>query len=444
MVDAGRIAVRIAEDGLTAAVEVRAGNAAGQAELALALSAAGVSRGIDAVLCARLSDALADPNFECSEPRTAVGQAPIAGEAGSFEAAFQSGLQAGVLRDDGTMDFHDRGLLVSVAEGALVGHLRPATPGQSGFSVDGKDLSATAGRPLVLQFGPGIAVDADGAVRATRAGVVLHKPGKSLDVVIQHVHAADVDLHSGHLHMEGSLVVKGSVAHSFQVHASGDVEIAGSVDGGSVYSGGSVRVGLGVRGGDGATVTATGNLSAHHAEAAMLHAGGTMKLEEAVHSVLTAERIAITRRMRGGSAVAEHSIVVGEAGMPQGTQTTLCVGEPLEHPVQGEQPTIGAAKNLRTAARHSGMPSHRGAERTKGGKLDRSGDAHQREEVANKLARVARREALLHGAFIEVKQAAHPGVVIRIGDDSLLLTRDERAVRFSYDRATRRIRTEKT
>jgi hypothetical protein len=243
--------------------------------------------------------------------------------------------------------------------------------------------------------------------------------------------------------MGGSLVVKGSVAHSFQVHASGDVEIAGSVDGGSVYSGGSMRIVQGVRGGDGASVTATGNVSAHHAESATLHAGDTIKLEEAVHSELSAERIVIAHRMRGGSAVAEHSIVVGEAGMPQGTQTTLCVGEPIEHPVQAAQLALGAAKNLRNADHHTGTSQRQGAARTQVGKSGRGSAAQQSEELAIKLARIARREALIHGAFIEVKQVAHAGVVIRIGDDSLLLTKEEHGVRFAYDGAARRIRIEK-
>jgi hypothetical protein len=329
--------------------------------------------------------------------------------------------------------------LKPVCQGDVVGIVHPPLPGSAGQKVDGTPIPVAAPRPLSLELHSGVEFDADLSVRATRDGVILYKSGQSLDVVDHHQHQGPVDLHSGNLHMQGSLVVKGDVLRPFAVSATGDVEILGNVDSATVQAGGSLRVRGGVRGGEGGAVCANSEVSLHHAESADIHAGGTLRLQESVNSVLQAGEIHVGSRVRGGSAVAERRIVVKEAGAPNGVDTKLTAGEPLESPLDAAQRSIATAKAARLSERVRG----RSSDRAKGGKAGRAKAELAAAEVQRLRARAMRRETLLEAASVQVT-LAHPGVSIHIGDARLTLDEPARSTRYSLDREMAALRLEKT
>ena len=435
-----RIVVRVAADRLTAFVTIRPGAAIGEKELRSALEAAQVRSGIDVGTFARLALGLTDPKFAVDRPEIVARGAPAQeGEDGRFEPNFPEGIQPGHVREDGTVDFHDRELLKPVACGDVLGHIRPARAGISGHLVDGTASPAKATREATIALGPGVERDADGVVRAKRAGVLDSKRGQSLDVVDQHLHKGAVDIRSGNLLMLGSIVVQGDVQRSFKVQASGDVEIRGNVEGGSVQAGGNVSVKYGVRGAEGGLVQADGNVSIHHAEMANVQAGLLLQLGESVHSQLAAGRIEVAGKLRGGRANAEFSIVVREVGSPQGLDTELAVAEPLEPAVEGALRALEREKALRVAK--AGLRGKPG-ERAKGGKLGRTQAELGAAETQRLAAREKRRETLAQVAFVQVG-VAHTGVTLHIAGHKLLLETELRASRISLDPQTRALRTDK-
>lgn len=437
-----RISVSVAGDRLTASVTVRAGAPAKAEELGVALEVARVLAGIDPGALELLTLGLGEETFEITGEVIARGAAPLDGEDALFEPAFREGIQPGLLREDGTLDFHDRDLLKPVQKGELVGLIRAARPGTAGYLVDGTPLPARAVKEVALVLGAGVERDPEGVVRAARSGVVVYAASQSLDVLDQHVHPGPVDLHSGHLHMEGSLIVNGDVSRSFNVFASGDVEIRGGVENGSVQAGGNVRVRRGVRGGDGSLVCAAGDLSVHHAESATLYAGRLLQVGECVHSRIAAGRVEVSGKLRGGLTQAEFSVVVRELGSPQGTETEVNLAEPLELPLERAQRALERAKALRVIGLANRDSADGSKGRMKGGKLGRAKTSLERVEGQNLVERVRRREALSRLAFLQVG-VAYPGVVLRIGPKKLLIEQETRASRFSLDRETRELRADK-
>jgi len=437
--EAPRLLVRLASDALTAFVTVRKGTPAGERTLQTALDAAGIRSGIDEDAFARLVSGLTDAAFTASAEVIARGTAAEEGEDGRFEPQFRNGIQAGHVRDDGTIDFHDRELLKPVERGDVLGRVLPARAGIPGCRVDGTAVPVKATREAAIKFGPGVERDEQGVVRATRAGVIDAKGSESLDVVDHHLHKGPVDIRSGNLHMQGSLVVQGDVQRSFSVQASGDIEIRGHVDGGSVSAGGDVRVAYGVRGGDGGAVCAEGNVSIHHAEAATVYAGRLLQMGEAVHSQLAAVRIEVSGKLRGGYAQAETSIVAREVGSPQGVDTELRVAEPLDPPVESARRALEREKALRAA---KAGPREDPGERAKGGKLGRVQAALANAETERLAERARRREALSQVAFVQVG-AAHAGVIVHIAGRKLVLEHDIRTSRFSLDLETGELRAVK-
>jgi uncharacterized protein len=430
------ISVELDVDRLSALVSIGAGPVASEAELRRALEDAGVVAGIDEAAVAQVALDLLDPAFEVRRALVARARPPRAGEAERFEPFFLDGLQPGHVREDGTLDFHDRELLKPVGAGDPIGRVWPARPGVDGQRVDGSPIGAELVPEATLAIGPGAQRGDDGVVRATRSGVVSYKPAQAIDVIEHHVHDANVDLHSGHLHTLGSLVVKGDVSNTFGVYASGDVEIRGSVDNGNVYGGGNVWIHHGVRGAAG-TVCAEGNLVAQHAESASLYAGGVLQVGEALHARLSAGRVEVTGKLRGGVTSAELSAVVGEAGSSQARSTEIAVAQPLELPIDAARRQLERAKLVR--GQRLVAPRGGGAPRGKGGKAGRLEAGLQDAETRRLMQRARRRYELSAVAFVDVR-LAYAGVTIRIGEQQLLLDQETRASRFTLDAETRQIR----
>lgn len=433
-----RLSYSIAGDGLSAHVSVIAGEPVQSADFDASIASAGIVAGIISATYDRLVAGLREPNFLCQAELLAQGVAPGQTRDQELELTFHVGPQAGRVREDGSLDYHDHELLKSVKKGDMLGRLHPPVLGGDGQRVDGTVVPAIKPRVITLQLLSGVELDAEMSIRASRDGVVLYRPGATLDVVDRHVHQGSVDRHSGNLNMQGSLAIRGDILRPFSVAATGDVEVHGNVDSASIRAGGQVHVSGGIRGGDGGAICAEGDMTLHHAEAAELHSGGRIQLREAINSRATAAELNATGRWRGGSVVAERRIIIQEAGAPNGIETRLAVGEPLELPVSEAQRLIATVKAERAAARLGG----RSDDRSKGGKAGRLRTDLDSQEIRRLAERAKRREQLLASAHIEIT-LAHPGVKIRIGDAQVILDEPVRSARYSLDGEHLTIRSEK-
>ena len=408
------------------------------ADLRALLAGAGVVAGVDEALLDELAEGAKDPAFERAELQIATGTAPTRGRGGRFEAAFEQGLAAGRVSEDGHMNFLERGLLKVVLAEQIVAHIFAPEPGHAGFTVTGESLAAFSGAAAKLKLGAGVVVDAEGVVRARHGGVVLYKPEQSLDVVAQHIHQGAVDLRTGHLDMQGSLTVKGDVERLLQARATGDLEVLGSVSGGSLRAGGSISVSGSVRGGDAGRVIAEHDVTIKSCESADVSAGGALRVQEAVNSRLSGADVFVLGRLRGGSALAEHCVVVKEAGTPSGTTTLLRAGEPLEPPDLGEVQRAVMMQKLRRMAERGGVRDafgSRGDGRGKGGKLGRVSAALSAEELQARAELAQRRAELVRAAVIELG-LAHAGVELRIGSARLNVEQAVRGLRYALSSET--------
>src|SRR6478752_4180452 len=113
---------------------------------------------------------------------------PSPARPGRVEPAFELGLSPGLVSADGHMNFWERGLLKTVTSGELLATIVAPERGQAGVTVDGQSIEPPPSAVASLRLGSGVEQDATGAVRATRAGVVLYAANESLDVVSSHVH----------------------------------------------------------------------------------------------------------------------------------------------------------------------------------------------------------------------------------------------------------------
>jgi len=340
------------------------------------------------------------------------------------------------------MDFHDRELLKPVFAGEVLGVLHAPLEGAPGRRIDGQLIAGEPAPSLAFRVGDGAELAAGSRVLATRAGVVIHVEGRSIEIGTCYSHEGDVDLRSGDLFMEGSLLVRSDVHRGFCARASGDLDVKGSVDG-SAYAGANLRILGGVRGSEGSMVSAEGNLRAHHAERARLDCGNVLEVVDAMNSEMSAVQIRVERSLRGGRAAVEIGLVTRDAGTNATYgETVIEAGVPREKPDAAAREALIAAKAQRLGARR--LPGAHGtmAERGKGGKAGRDLAGVQRGALARKIERAERAANLLPLAFVEVRGVAHPGVHIRIGTARLQLENEMRNVRFTLDLERHTIRAE--
>jgi uncharacterized protein (DUF342 family) len=436
----GRIRIDVSEDGMLAHIRVEVGEPLAPSSIADALAEAGVTAGILVESLGALVAGIADATFSAEPLIIAKGRPAQAGFDGHFVPAFEPGIRPGHLRDDGTMDFFDRELVKVVKAGHVVGHLSAPTAGKDGIRVDGAPLNASPGRCSDFKLGTNLKLTPDGDVLATADGALVYNTGKSLDVVQRLLHGGDVDLRSGHLSMQGSVVVKGSVQRGFRVQTTGDLEVRGLSDGGELLAGGNVRVVGAIRGGASGSVKADGDVVARNAESVDIVAGGNITLQAAVHSQLSAGSITVTRQICGGHARAEHAIVAGEAGTPHGIETHLEAGLPRRSP-EDLIHLLAMAKAERFA---NSRAEQRNEGRTKGGRAARDKAELGRETMEQKLARARARNELMRTAFIEVSGKVHAGTVLAIGELRHEFQHDAHGVRASFDATLRGLRIERT
>ena len=399
-----RIKIRTSDRSMVAVVQATAGAAMSAPDLRSALATGRIVHGLDDAAIEALGQKLADATF-AGEAVVARGSPPVPGEDGRIEGLFPPGTQAGMPREDGSIDYRERLFLLGVTAGIELGRIVAPTGGTPGTDVHGGAVPAKPGKPTTIRTGAGTKIQG-AVVVATRDGVLLRN-ARTLDVVPLFAHGGDVDYRSGNLHTDGSLAIQGDVREGFAATASGDVQVQGAVTDGTVHAGGGVDVQGGVIGRN-ATVHAAGDVNCRHATSAAIEAGGTVTIaDQATHCRIRAAVVEAVERhglILGGETRARDRITVANAGSPGGAATLLVVGDLLEEQAKAVRAGGPAARFDQMARqRHGG-----------GGGGLRSVDAANEERL--KL-RVRQRE-MLAKACVEIQGSIHPGVRVVFGDRS--------------------------
>ncbi|MBA57083.1 MAG: hypothetical protein CMK89_21765 [Pseudomonadales bacterium] len=152
------------------------------------------------------------------------------------------------LRDNGTVDMHDFGEIEMVEVGEPLMRRIPPVEGASGFNVMGETVPAPTPQDRKLNVGDGTEISAkdENLLVAARRGVPLKIDSGML--VSDAYCVGDVDLQTGNVDFDGTVVVKGSVREGMLVKATGKVLIRDYLESATVIAGDEVVVGKGILG----------------------------------------------------------------------------------------------------------------------------------------------------------------------------------------------------
>lgn len=228
-----------------------------------AAQASGISKGFSKEELIRLAQTAArEPPGTIVKSQIARGKNPINGRDSQIKPLVESA-QTRILkpkeRDDGSVDMRDLGDIVCVKVGEPLIQKIPFTLGKAGYTVTGTPLEPTPGEDVDLKVGDGTVISPKNKNVLVSAKVGLPRiieNGMEVDEVYQ---IKNVDISTGHVRFEGSVIIDGDVCEGMEVSATGDISIGGFVESASLEAGGDITIGSGIIG------------KKHEAEGAQIH-----------------------------------------------------------------------------------------------------------------------------------------------------------------------------
>ena len=271
--------------------------------------------------------------------RVAEATAPRAGTSGSVRHHFnpRPRPQPKLLGSSASarVDFRELNVIQTCAADTLLAEIVDPEPGESGMDVIGRIIPPVEARLAELQPGHNTVLSADGrSLHSTIAGQVrIHElggGGSRVDVE-EVLDLESVDYSTGHIDFPGTVVLRGTVLDGFRVKAAGDIIIEKSVGSVHLRATGDIVLSGGVVGRGHASIQAEGDIYARFVQSAVLHAHGSIFIEEAsMHSRLAAAGDILIRGGRGeligGTALCGRLLHAEILGARNESETIVNVG----------------------------------------------------------------------------------------------------------------------
>lgn len=445
------ILVQISDDGLSASISIDGTPAdarpVSEADVQDALRDAGVVYGVDPIAVRGLVTE-APTGLDGGRP-TVVAQGLLPTPGADAEVSYHEVLQAVVgrpaLRPDGSVDFHNLGVVRSVVAGTTLATLVPATAGEPGMGVTGAPLRAEKGRPRSLRAGQGACLSEDGLVVTATASGHATLLGDQVAVTPVFEVGSDVGVATGDIEFPGTVKVRGGVLAGFRVKAEGDVELQGAVDGGVVEAGGSVVVSYGIQGRG--RVTAGGSVRARFIQNAVVtakgdvwaadglvqsevEAGGTIEVlgrHGSVVSGRTRSRRGVFARLLGSELGVATEIAVADA---TATRVKLAA---LRHELTLAEDRL---ERVQASVESYVLQGQHGAlSEEKRARLEQLAAAQEqlidtRAALEDECRALERDLRELGAVAVEAREQCFPGVQLTIGEAHLRVDEPHRAARF--------------
>jgi uncharacterized protein (DUF342 family) len=328
--------------------------------------------------------------------------------------------------EHGIIDYRELGQIAAVRAGEPLMRRVPATPGEQGYDVSGRVLSARPGRNATFShLVKGAKIDpADGNVlcAAISGRPIPGSTGVSVEAVVILPH---VDIASGHVDFDGSVDIQGDVSSSMRVRASGDVSIRGSVGAAAITAGGRILIKGGVVGGGEADASAEGRAVIHcqglfqasFVEYAEIESAAEILIDDhSMYSTLTAgSRVLVgaprskTGHIRGGTVSAATLVKAVTIGSPMGVKTTIRVG------LDGQYRARLLEVEKEISANEKKEADLRRVIASRHFAKDQQAMAQVHEQLGRLREEAARIKALVAGARIVVDRTVYSGTEIHIG-----------------------------
>ncbi|MFO7884241.1 MAG: flagellar assembly protein A [Desulfobacteraceae bacterium] len=233
--------------------------------------------------------------------------------------------KAGVVAEDGSIDFRETGRYTSVKEGSLLAELIPGKKGKPGRDVFGETVAVKKVDHAVLQAGANTLLSRDGlSLYATITGQpsVDHRGVIS---VLEELHVTgDVNFKTGNINFKGNVVVDGVVTEGFTIKCE-DLTARG-IDGGTALVSGNLNVSNGIVN---AVVETRGNVQAKYINHSTISGFGNVLVTREImgsHITVSGEINNKTGRITSSVLAARKGLDVRQIGTEKSERSTIRMG----------------------------------------------------------------------------------------------------------------------
>jgi hypothetical protein len=338
--------VKVSDDLLTAWLYIKSaegGNSPGSKELVDALNSQELNLNLvdkKKIIDLVLQSKIVEPGDSVNAV-IASGRAPIHGKDTQFECLLENvSDRRPSARDDGSLDYYDLGEIPCVEAGVELMKQVAPLPGKNGHSVTGQELKAYVGKKI--KFSKCIGAEVSSADPEVLVSTLKGQPIVSdRGVSVENIHIVkNVDIHTGHIDFDGSLVVKGDVASGMKIKVTGDVQIFGVVENASIDAGGNIDIKLGAIGQvksdrykEKMQINCDGNLTAGQLENLVANVKGDIFVKSRIsncevkagHQVIVGNTQQKKSGIVGGYITAGSVIRAEVLGSSAGTETTVVI-----------------------------------------------------------------------------------------------------------------------
>ena len=249
---------------------------------------------------------------KCARVLIASGRIPIDGEDGYFQTLVAADKHYGpIINEQGVANFLEVNELFVVQQGDKLMRKIPRTLGENGVDVFGNVLYPVPGKNI--QF------------PETLSGAIINQEDESLliatikghpiieknSVRVDPIYMLDkVDLSTGNVNFDGSVLVKGDVESNMKVEATGDIIVNGCVIKAEIIAGGKVVISQGIIGGE-SIKTKEGIMQ----RGVSIKSGGVITTGFIDNAAIEAQgNILVKDYISNSDVISSGDIVVGSAG----------------------------------------------------------------------------------------------------------------------------------
>ncbi|WP_027963214.1 DUF342 domain-containing protein [Halalkalibacillus halophilus] len=259
----------------------------------------------------------------------AHGSEPIDGEDGDVE--YHVSLATSFRVDDyqHSINFKDMMKIPIVEVGDRLLTIVPPTEGTAGTNIYNESLPAKPGKEVKLKTGENTKYNPeDRTIYATDSGQVSLTE-KDINVLPVYEVNDDIDLKTGNIDFNGSIVIRGDVPDGFSLKARGDVTIKGLVEAADIDAGGSIFIKEGISALGKGRLRANLDIHVGNVNQGILEAGRDVVVQNSIlHSqIIAREKVYCQKGNIIGGSISAGKLVEGkDIGNRLSTKTTVYLG----------------------------------------------------------------------------------------------------------------------
>lgn len=302
-------------------------------EILTMLKAEGIVHGVEEDRIIALVQNINLTQFPVAHERIARGTPAKAGVDAKIVYHFKLDRELRLVEDeDGNIDYKELGLINNVCKGDLLAEKIPLVLPESGMDIYGNEIKGASAKDTGLVAGNNVRMSEDrmSCYAELDGQVFLKRMMIQVSPIYEVPH--DVDLTTGNITFNGSVVVYGSVLSGFAIKAKDNVTIFGVVESANIVAGGNIFIKRGIKGGEKAVIQCKGDLTVKFIESAKVECHGNLLVETSIINadVTCFSKVNLDRgkgQIVGGHVRGIMGIACVEAGSKLGVQTRLTTGD---------------------------------------------------------------------------------------------------------------------